>query len=360
MSGAQWFNRIWYEQPQPPGWLKPLSGLYGALMRARRLAYARGLCAVVPLERPVIVVGNLTVGGTGKTPLVCWLARRLQERGFEPGIVTRGYGGTVREAHLLESTDPASAVGDEAVLIARRTHAPVAVGRRRPAAARLLIEAGCDVVLSDDGLQHYALERACEIVVIDGERRFGNGWLLPAGPLREGRERLAGVDVRVVNGGTDPATGADPALAADPLIQGALRMRLEARVAISMHDGRERELEAFAGSRVHALAAIGHPQRFFNMLRTHGLELEPHALDDHQPLGAGEIRFADGAPVLMTEKDAVKCEGLADERHWYVPVEVRFDEQASSALIGTVLDRIARARALPGARARSAARSFDG
>jgi tetraacyldisaccharide 4'-kinase len=330
MSAAQWLNRVWYERPAPPWWLIPLSLLYGALARARRLAYARHLRPVRRLHRPVVVVGNLSVGGTGKTPLVCWLAGRLRELGYRPGIVTRGYGGSVRRSRLVARDADPGEVGDEALLLARRTGMPVAIGRRRPVAAQLLIDEGCDLVLSDDGLQHYALERDCEIIVIDGDRRFGNGWLLPAGPLREGRERLAAADGIVVNGGR-------------ALIEGALSMRLEACAAVALRGGRERSLESFAGTCVHAVAGIGHPERFFNMLRSYGIEVEGHALPDHAQIRPADIRFAGGAPVLMTEKDAVKCASMADERHWYVPVEVRFEEHESSALIATVLDRIARA-----------------
>ena len=159
------------------------------------------------LELPVVVIGNLTVGGTGKTPLVCWLSEQLVRRGASPGIVTRGYGGAAEVLRLVQPGDQPDVVGDEPVLLARRTGAPVAIGRDRPAASRLLVDAGCDVILSDDGLQHYALRRDCEIVVIDGERRFGNGSLLPAGPLREPRARLASVDAVVVNGGPGAARG---------------------------------------------------------------------------------------------------------------------------------------------------------
>ncbi len=176
------------------------------MSRLRRYAYT--LRRPVPLLRPVIVVGNLSVGGTGKTPLVCWLVAQLAERGFKPGVVTRGYGGSSRDARLIEPADHPHVVGDESILLARRTNVPVAVGRDRPAASQLLVSAGCDVVVSDDGLQHYALARDCEIVVIDGDRRFGNGWLLPAGPLRETPARLRGADAVVVNGGGNNNSGA--------------------------------------------------------------------------------------------------------------------------------------------------------
>ena len=190
MSAQSWFNRIWYERVAPPWWLVPMSLAYGAVSGSRRYLYAKRMRRSTRVARPVVIVGNLTVGGTGKTPLVCWLVARLGERGFKPGIVTRGYGGSSGTVRVIDASDDPNRVGDEPVLLAQRTGVPVAVGRDRPAAAQLLVGAGCDVIVSDDGLQHYALARDCEVVVIDGDRRFGNGWLLPAGPLRETRSRL--------------------------------------------------------------------------------------------------------------------------------------------------------------------------
>ena len=198
MSIQSWLNKIWYGGTPPPWWLMPLSGIYGAVSRLRHAAYSKQLRRAAPLTCPVIVIGNLSVGGTGKTPLVCWLTVRLAELGFRPGVVTRGYGGSSRRARLVEASDDPNTVGDEAILLGRRTRAPIAIGRDRPAAAQLLINAGCDVIVSDDGLQHYALMRDCEIVVVDGERLFGNGRLLPAGPLREAPARLKGADAVVV------------------------------------------------------------------------------------------------------------------------------------------------------------------
>ena len=225
MSVQSWFNRIWYDRANPPWWLMPLSFVYGAVSGSRRYLYARRLRAIdAPGPCPVVIVGNLSVGGTGKTPLVCWLVARLAERGFKPGVVTRGYGGSSSTVRVVDPSDDPKVVGDEAILLARRTGVPVAAGRDRPAAAQLLVSAGCDVIVSDDGLQHYALARDCEVVVIDGDRRFGNGWLLPAGPLRETRSRLAVADAVVVNGGR-------------ALLEGALSMRLEAKKAVAMCGG---------------------------------------------------------------------------------------------------------------------------
>jgi tetraacyldisaccharide 4'-kinase len=328
MSAESWLNRIWYDRAAPPWWLIPFSIAYGAVSGSRRFLYAKRLRRSVRLPRPVIVVGNLTVGGTGKTPLVCWVAARLAERGFTPGVVTRGYGGSSRGVRLVKVSDDPTVVGDEPILLARRTGMPVAIGRDRPAAAQLLLDAGCDVVVSDDGLQHYALSRDCEIVVIDGDRRFGNGWLLPAGPLRERRARLGAADVVVVNGGR-------------ALLDGALSMRLDAKSAVALTGDRMAPLPAFAGLEVHAVAGIGHPERFFNMLRAHGIEVIGHALPDHARLTPEDVDFPDSKPVLMTEKDAVKCRHAADERHWYVPVSAYFEGGESTTLLDIVTDRIA-------------------
>jgi len=334
MSVQAWLNRVWYERASPPWWLLPLSLSYGAAAGARRYLYSKQLRKSTRIASPVVVVGNLSVGGTGKTPLVCWLVARLQELGFKPGVVTRGYGGSSENVRLVDSAADPSIVGDESLLLARRTGVPVAIGRDRPSAAQLLVSAGCDVVVSDDGLQHYALARDCEIVVVDGERRFGNGWLLPAGPLRESEARLRRVDAVVVNGGRAQ-------------LEGALSMRLEAKDALSLVGGAIKTLREFAGHSVHAVAGIGNPERFFNMLRGYGIEVVGHPLPDHARLQAADISFPDGRPVLMTEKDAVKCAGFAGAQHWYVPVTASFEGGESKLL----LDIVTRAMTLRTARA---------
>jgi len=332
MSVESWLNRIWYDRATPPWWLWPLSLTYGAVAGSRRFLYVKRLRRSTRMPCPVVVVGNLSVGGTGKTPLVCWLVARLNSLGFKPGVVTRGYGGSSGSIRLIEPSDDPRVVGDESIVLARRTRVPVAVGRDRPAASQLLVNAGCDVIVSDDGLQHYPLARDCEIVVIDGDRRFGNGWLLPAGPLRETPARLAGADAIVVNGGR-------------ALLDGALSMRLEAKGALALVGGASKNLDDFAGHSVHAIAGIGNPERFFNMLRAHGIEVTGHALRDHVNLQAGDISFEGDRPVLMTEKDAVKCEGVAGPRHWYVPVTATFEPLESETLLGVVTRAIAKRRA---------------
>ena len=275
----------------------------------RRMAYHSGLLASERVAAPVVVIGNITVGGAGKTPLVIWAANHLRLLGFRPGIVSRGYGGKAAQWPQLvrRETDPAM-VGDEAVLIARRSGCPVAVGPDRAAAARtLLSKRDCDLILSDDGLQHYALERDMEIAVVDAGRGFGNGLLLPAGPLREGPWRLDQVDMVVVNGGGEG---------------GAYAMRTRADHAVNLVSGESRPLKDFTQSEVHAVAGIGHPERFFSLLETSGLHLERHPFADHHGFREGELAFGDELPVLMTEKDAVKCERFARPGWWYVPLDL--------------------------------------
>ena len=307
--------------------MMPLSAVYAAISGIRRFAYSRHLARSTRLPCPVVVVGNLSVGGTGKTPLVCWLAGQLIELGFRPGVVSRGYGGSSRAARLVQAADDSNKVGDEAILLARRSRVPVATGRNRPAAAQLLINAGCDIIVSDDGLQHYALQRDCEIIVIDGDRRFGNGRLLPAGPLRESPARLERADAIVINGG-------------DAENDGAMRMRLLATSAIAMKYGTPKPLREFSGQPAHAIAAIGNPQRFFTMLRAVGISVVEHALPDHAKLGIDDISFPDDLPVLMTEKDAVKCRDIAGPHHWYVPVSVAFAAGDAEKLRGVVVQSI--------------------
>ncbi|HLZ98173.1 MAG TPA: tetraacyldisaccharide 4'-kinase [Steroidobacteraceae bacterium] len=327
MSVQSWLNGIWYDRAAPPWWMVPLSLTYGAVSGSRRFLYARRLRSALRISCPVVVVGNVSVGGTGKTPLVCWLVARLAQRGYKPGIVTRGYGGSSRDVRRITAADDPGMVGDESVLLARRTGAPVAIGRNRPAAAQLLAGDGCDVIVSDDGLQHYALARDCEVVVIDGDRRFGNGWLLPAGPLREAPGRLRDADAVVVNGGR-------------ALLQGALSMRLEAKTAVALRGGAVQPLRAFAGASIHAVAGIGNPERFFNMLRSSGIEVLGRPLPDHASLEPRDIDFDDDKSVFMTEKDAVKCARFAGARHWYVPVTACFDGGEADMLLDIVLRKI--------------------
>ena len=333
---------FWYE-PHPLGvLLAPLGWLYGLFAILRRYAYRAGLRRSRQVGRPVVVVGNLCVGGTGKTPLVIAIAKLLARRGVRAGIVCRGYGGSVSRwpRQVRPDGDP-DRVGDEAVLLARRAGVPVAAGPNRIAAARILVRRSkCEVILIDDGLQHLQLARDVEIVVVDGVRRHGNGRCLPAGPLREPLIRLASVDLVVVNGqppegeGTPgeedargelpprPGAGRGGAREVEGARGGEPGMWLAAGDAVSLLDaGVARPLESFRGAPVHAVCGIGHAERFFRTLESHGITIVRHPFPDHHPFREEEIRFAGDAPVLMTEKDAVKCERFAGARHWYVPVE---------------------------------------
>jgi tetraacyldisaccharide 4'-kinase len=294
-----------------------MSALYGGALAVRDRF---GIPRPQRVAKPVVVVGNLIAGGSGKTPLAIALVERLRRQGWAPGIATRGYGREHGDEPLWveAGTDPALG-GDEPVLLARLTGAKVRADRDRVAAARALIDAGCDIVVCDDGLQHRRLHRDVEIEVIDGRRRYGNGLLLPAGPLREPAERGARCDFRVVNGG-EAGFGEWP-------------MRLDADLAVPMRGGRSRPLADFAGRRVHAVAGIGDPGRFFAMLRALGIAVVPHAFPDHHRYTVEELRFGNDLPVLMTEKDAVKCAPFADERCWSVPAQARLPEAFWIALL---------------------------
>lgn len=292
--------------------LLPLAGVFALVAATRRLAYRIGLLRTRRFRVPVIIVGNITVGGTGKTPLVVWLAGYLRDQGWRPGIVARGYGGRAQHwpQQVRGDSDPET-VGDEAVLLASRTGCPACVAPDRPAAvAALLAHTGVDIVIADDGLQHYALGRDLEIAVIDGQRRLGNGWLLPAGPLRESRARLRRVDLVVVNGAAGP---------------GEFAMKLFQPTLATLHGGARQDLAGWRGRRVHAVAGIGHPERFFAMLERHGLELVRHPLPDHHPFRQADLQFGESLPVLMTEKDAVKCRRLECRDCWVVTVDAQPD-----------------------------------
>jgi tetraacyldisaccharide 4'-kinase len=316
-----WLERRWYGEARSGDVLLPLAALFGGLVRLRRAAFAVGLLARVAVGRPVVVIGNLTVGGSGKTPLTAWLVGELAARGVRAGIVSRGHGGTASGALRVDgATDPRLA-GDEPVLLARRTGAPVAVGRDRVAAARLLVPE-VDLIVADDGLQHYRLARDLEIIVIDGRRRFGNGRLLPAGPLREPSARARSADLVVVNGGVAGA--------------GELAMTLEAGDVVALGSGARRPLHELAGQRVHAVAGIGDPVRFFVMLRAAGLIPIEHPLPDHAAIAPGDLMFGDQLPVLMTEKDAVKCASFAPAGRAWLEVTARFAPTEAALLLDRV------------------------
>ncbi len=328
---------IWYGKSVLARLLMPLSWLFHLVLSLRRLAFSIGLLHSYRVSKPVIVVGNITVGGTGKTPLVLWLASALQDAGHCVGIVMRGYGAQrsamPRDVHA--DSDPAEA-GDEAVLIARKSSAIVVASRDRVAAARRAIERGASIIVSDDGLQHYALARDIEIAVVDDSRALGNGLLLPAGPLREPAMRLQSVDVVAVNMRESLPQQPHFEYQAAGLKQTVVRYRLRIDGAQSLLTGQLRSLESFKQTPVHAIAGIGHPAAFFASLRNAGLQVDARALPDHARISAAEVAFADRYPVLMTEKDAVKCRAFADERMWMVLVQVDMSESDTQRLLDRV------------------------
>ncbi|GAB4357500.1 MAG: tetraacyldisaccharide 4'-kinase [Gammaproteobacteria bacterium] len=316
MTSNATLNRLeqyWYSERPLSLALVPVSWIYRLLVALRRLLYRLRLLPVTRLPVPVVVVGNLTVGGTGKTPLVIALANLLKAKGFRPGLVSRGYGGTAASwpQQVRRDSDPV-VVGDEAVLLARRTRCPMAVGPDRVAAALALLKySDCDVILSDDGLQHYALARDIEIAVIDGIRRLGNGHLLPAGPLREPKRRIKKVDFVVANGGGS---------------RGEFSMQVRLGLPRRLLDDRDAKgWEEFRGKRFHAVAGIGHPERFFAALKKLGLDPIEQRFPDHHAFREEDLHFKEAGPVLMTEKDAVKCQRFAKPDHWYVPIEAELD-----------------------------------
>jgi len=326
MSLAKSLEYSWYNNNVVTLLLRPLVWLYCSIMFVRRLAYAMGLLQRHRLSIPVIVVGNLTVGGTGKTPVVVHIAHLLKRSGYSPGIISRGYGGKARSwpQQVRPDADP-TMVGDEAILISRRSGCPMAVGPDRAKTASLLQQhSGCDIIISDDGLQHYALQRDVEIVVIDGMRRFGNGLCLPAGPLREPVSRKEKVDFVITNGTAS---------------RNEYAMCYQGETLISLSDNNKTcPLSDLKGQSVHVIAGIGNPIRFFEQMRRKGLEVIEHAFSDHHPYSAEDLVFNDDKPVLMTEKDAVKCQRYVTENSWYLPIEIEMKNDFDVQLL-TLLEK---------------------
>lgn len=324
---------FWYDGSPVPLGVRLIAPLFGAVVALRRRLYRRRWLKQYTLPVPVLVIGNVTAGGTGKTPLTIALVNRLREAGWKPGVASRGYGREQAEvARWVEATTPTALGGDEPVLIAFKTGVPVRVDADRVAAGRALIEAGCDIIVCDDGLQHYRLARDVEIEVVDAQRRYGNGRLMPAGPLREPASRAQECDFRVVNLGQ---ASADPA-AVNACGFGEWAMQLHIDTALPLSGGRARALSHFRGQRVHAVAGIAHPQRFFDMLRAEGIGVVPHAFADHHAYAPADLRFGSELPVLMTEKDAVKCKPFANEWHFAVPLSA----ELPAAFWVSLLDRV--------------------
>lgn len=310
--------------------LLPFTAVFAAIAALRRAAWRHGLLKAQHPGVPVIIVGNITAGGTGKTPLTLWLAQFLQQQGRHPGIISRGYGAPATHARAVPFNGKPDDYGDEPCLMAQRAGCPVWVGTNRVAVARALLEAHpqTDVILSDDGLQHYRLARDFEIAVIDGARGLGNGWLLPSGPLREPATRLNEVDAVVINGRDDTHTWPQ-----------ALRMKLDGnRFRNLMHPEQTVASEHFRGKRVHAIAGIGNPQRFFAQLGRLGLSCMPRAFADHHAYTEQDLAFAGEDDIVMTEKDAVKCTAFATARHWALIVNAEPDPRLGEMILARLAE----------------------
>lgn len=314
-------EKFWYHgRPLVIFW--PLTWIFRALIAIRKQCYEWRLLPSHPLPVPVVVVGNITVGGNGKTPLVIKLVESLQKKGYRPGIVLRGYGGQCRQPTLVSAPMDAQCYGDEAVLLATRTNVPVVVAKRRfDGAQKLLQERAVDVIVTDDGLQHYALRRDIEIIVIDESRQFGNGFLLPLGPLREPPQRLKEADFVILHGPSKEA-----------------HMQLTLQLPWQLSTGKKASFADFEGRRVHAVAGIGTPCRFFNHLREKKLDIQPHAFADHHAFKPTDFPWPLDEPILMTEKDAVKCAPFAQENMWVVPVNAEVNQAFLDKFILKVIE----------------------
>lgn len=322
-------NKIWYHG-HPLQWLLlPFSGLFALITAVRRSLFRLGIKSQTSLPVPVIVVGNITVGGSGKTPTVIYLIELLRAKGFNPGVISRGYGADIRGVRVVSTGASAAEVGDEPAMIVARTGVPMVVGSKRVEAAKTLIsEFSVDVIICDDGLQHYALGRDIELVVIDGQRGLGNQHLLPAGPLREGAWRLEHVDFVVVNGG--------------PANDGQFAMQLLPTEVRAVKGGAVNGLFDKTKPLI-AMAGIGNPARFFDSLQAEGYQLAlSHGFDDHQAYDKKQLcDLAKDFPLMMTEKDAVKCRDFAQENWWYLAVNAKLSPQFDEQLLNRLHDVVA-------------------
>ncbi|WP_137940175.1 tetraacyldisaccharide 4'-kinase [Chitinivorax sp. B] len=320
-------DTLWYRSSVLAIPLFPLTLLFGSVSSIRRGLYRIGALKSVALPVPVIIVGNISVGGAGKTPLTIYLANQLQALGFKPGIVSRGYGGTTSTPTAVNATSDPKAVGDEPVLMARHSDCPLVVAPDRAAAAQHLLQQfpACNVILCDDGLQHYRLRRDIELCVVDATRGFGNGLLLPAGPLRETPRRLKEVTAIILNG--SPTVNL-------PTHRPLFRMHLVGhRFTHLIEPNQQVEANHFADKKVVAVAGIGNPQRFFDYLQALGLTPSCHAFPDHHPFSMDELAFPDADIIVMTEKDAVKCCGAKDVRIWTLPVSATLEPDLAEFVV---------------------------
>lgn len=333
----------WYQSALWLYLLAPLSLIYAIVITIRSVCYRMGLIPSYRSRLPVVVVGNITVGGTGKSPLVAHLIKSFQAKGFHPGIISRGYGADISSnecREVLSSSSPAD-VGDEPLMLKQLLGCPIFVSPNRRLSVQALEATGCNVVISDDGLQHYALQRDVEICVLDGQRGLGNGHLLPMGPMREWRSRLNSIDYKVING-VNKISGTpqwNDSIRMD-LVPGKLSPLLASKGSECNAD--QVDLSDFKGKRVNAVAAIGNPERFFAELERSGLQLNRYAFEDHHAYAAEDFSFTEELPIIMTEKDAVKCRALGLSNAWYMPVEAQLDHNLVDSIIEKNIEGIPR------------------
>jgi len=316
-----YIQRSWYNKSNLTIILKPLSWVFCCIVFIREKMYRYKILKSYQLSVPVIIVGNITVGGNGKTPLVIWLANKLKQSGYRPGIISRGYGGKAKKwpQQVRPDSDPLI-VGDEAIVLSRRTECPMAVGPDRVATGRALVKySNCDIIISDDGMQHYRLKRTIEIAVVNANTKFGNELCLPAGPLREPIKRLDNINFVVTNGESSSSE---------------YNMVYEGEDIYCLNDSNKRiNLSEFANQKIHAVAAIAHPDRFFDNLKAHDIELIEHVFQDHYSFTENDIRFNDDLAVIMTEKDAVKCHRFNVENCWYLPIKCKISNSLELSIL---------------------------
>lgn len=333
-----WFQKQWSSYGLWHILLIPLSWIFSVIINVRKYLYSLGWLESTRLSVPVIVVGNITVGGTGKTPMVIWLADQLKLAGFTPGIISRGYGGTSKLATAVFANSNPQQVGDEPVLIAKRTACPMFVGASRAVAGQALLKANpqCNIIISDDGLQHYALQRDVEIVLINSSLQFGNQLLLPAGPLREKLSRLQCVDAIV-----DSGRGADFGYLFKDELPPVFNMQVQGENFESLDGSKPTQAAGcFSNKNIIAIAGIGNPERFFNQLSALGLQFDRKVFADHYQFIAQDLTQFLGKTILMTEKDAVKCSALTTTDAWYLPITATINDSRQVSLITLILQKL--------------------
>ena len=313
-------DRVWYSKNTLSLLLLPISWIYIIIVKIRSVLYRVGIIPISKINVPIIVVGNITAGGTGKTPLVIWLANYFKNKGFLPGIISRGYGGKyLSNIEFVHSNSDPLLVGDEPLIIAKKCNCPVAVAKKRVRAAKELVSKyNCNIIISDDGMQHYSLGRDIEIAVIDGQRRLGNGYCLPAGPLREPKNKLLNIDLIV-----SKYTSQISEYTMEYIYQDLISLAKPAKT-ISLSELRD--------MKVHVITGIDNPENFFSYLQTHKLELIIHQFPDHHIYEEHEVVFNDDLPIIMTEKDAVKCARYSNNNHWYIPIVAKLPNSFNNVL----------------------------